>query len=454
MVLFTLNELNDTVTNTTGFVVQGPVTENPITAAPILDLSMSITDWNKVFAIGDNIYHTYSGVLPELKHKVNLAGTMPTISANATDGTYTSGYTLATTTGSGSGGVISSITVSGNGTDAVTSVIFGTAGSGYAVGNTITITGNFGNGSESLGVYTIVAADLNSAGGFISGSTLGTKDLTDPGTGNAEDEEDGTKLQEPNETDQTIASDAIRSFIYGITGARGQDGLYSNVATINALIDTLLTRPTTDGSSANTDLVHKLKAKIDTADAMTDTTATAANLARQLKLICLAGDADRLGNGANEIYHTGNILSNLVGELDGLATGLTDGTYTHGTNSVTITLATTGGNAVTSAASGISMIVRGGRVAGVKFTTVGEGYQVGQTLTFTTNISGSSVAMNAYTIVAGDIDNDGAFTNNLYNFLFEATDTLNFQLSVAPLASGAIGGQTTKNFHIKITMVA
>ena len=451
MVLFTLNELNDTVTNTTDFAVQGPVAENAITAAPILNLAMSIAGWNKVFAIGDNIYHTYSGVLPVLKHKANLAGTMPTINAGATDGTYTSGYTLATTTGSGSGGVISSITVDSN---AVTSVIFGTAGSGYVVGDTITITGDFGQGSEALGAYTIVAADLNSAGGFISGSTLATKDLTDPETGNADDHDDGTKLQEPNETDQTIASDALRSFIYGITGARGQDGLYSNVATINALIDTLLTRPTTDGNSANTDLVHKLKAKIDTADAMTDSNAAATNLARQLKLICLAGDADRLGNETNEIYHSDNILSNIAGELDGLATDLTDGTYTHDTNSVSIELATTGGNAVTSVASGISMIVRGGRVAGVKFTTAGEGYQVGQTLTFTTNISGSSVAMNAYTIVAGDLDNDGAFTNNLYNFLFEETDTLNFQLSVAPLASGAIGGQSTKNFHIKITMVA
>lgn len=447
MVLFTLNELNSTLTNVVAFAVQGPVTENPISAAPTLDLSMPISEWNKVFAIGDNIYHTYSGVLPALDHTVNLANTMPTIGANATNGTYTTGFTSTpATNGSGSGAAVSSITVSGNGTDAVSSVIFGTSGSGYAVGNTITITGNFGNGSEALGAYTIVAADLNSDGGFISGSTLATKDLTDPGTGNAASAADGLKLQEPAETNQTIASDAIRAFVFQITGARGQDAIYSNIANINSAIDALLL------GTISTGLVFKLKAKLDTADAMTDSTATVANLARQLKLICLAGAPDRLGSGSGEIYHTGNILSNIVGELDGLATGLTDGTYTHGTNSISIVLATTGGNAVTSAASGISMIVRGGRVAGVKFTTVGEGYQPDQTLTFTTNISGSSVEMNGYTVVAGDIDNDGAFNNNLYNFLFAAGDTLNFQATIAPETT--ITGPSSKNFHVKITMVA
>lgn len=347
MVDFILNGLNQTVEVTTDFVEEQAAAETAIDA-PVLDLTMTATSFNTLFAFGENIYHTYPGELPALVH-----------------------------------------------------------------------TGD--------------------------SSTLATKNLTS-GTGNA-------ALQEPEETDQTIADDTIRHFVFEITGARNQTGLYSNVATINTEIDDLLIK--TDGvtGASATQLPLKLQHTIGEADNKTDTLTTTANLVRQLKLN--VGSSRLIGASNGDIYHSSNILSNLVGELDALATGLTDGTYTHGTNSVTITLATTGGNAVTSAASGISMIVRGGRVAGVKFTTAGEGYQAGQTLTFTTNIAdtgSAATAMTGYTVVAGDLDNSGGFTNNLYNFLFKASDTLSFQVGVNPKSGSSFANQTTKNYKIKINM--
>lgn len=274
-------------------------------------------------------------------------------------------------------------------------------------------------------------------------STLATKNVTS-GSGNA-------ALQEPEETDQTIASDTIRHFVYQITGARNQTGLYANIAAVNTEIDNLLilTNGATGGSA--TQLPLKLQHTIGQANNLTDTTNTAANLARQLKLLV---GASRLVVG--ELYATSNILSNLVGDLSGVngAVNYTDGVYTTGGSGnagKTFSMTTTG-SGETAAIS--SVTIRDNNVVGVVFSNAGTGYAAGDTVTITTDIvsTGSGVAMTAYTLVAGDIANGGALSNKLYNFLFKASDTLSFQVGVNPKSGSDFANQTTKNYKIKITM--
>jgi len=470
MVNFVLSGLNESVTQTTNLATQGiengTATES---TGPVLNLTMNASLWNGIFSIGENIYRTYSSELPELKHSITLSGNLNSITASGgntlANGTHTSGISFTDEAGSGAnangtGGVISSITVTGN---AVTSVIFSTSGSGYLAGNTITITCTELNGGGALGAYTVVAGDLNSAGGFISGSTLATKDITDPGTGAASIASDGVKLQEPEETTQTIADDVIRSFLFGIHNLRGQDGLYSNISTVNSQIDGLLT------DTGGSDFVTKLKAKIDVAtntngqtdnDGLTDSTTTDVNLSRQLKLICLANDPTRLtDNSATDIYHANNILSHLPGRLDNLVSGsLTDGVYSTGGSgnagkTFSVAIGENGAGSVGTDVVVSEITVRGTKVAGIKFSNVGADFVVGNTLTFTTDIAStnSSVAFdNAYTIAATDIDNDGKLNKTLFNFLFEANDTLSFQCTIVPTGSPA--NQDSKNYNIKVTM--
>ena len=329
MVSFTLNGLNNTVTNVTGFVATTAATENAVDA-PELDLTMAASAWNTVFSFGEKIFHTYSAELPDLVH-----------------------------------------------------------------------TGD--------------------------SSTLGTKNLT-AGTNNK-------ILQEPEETNQTIAHDAIRWWIYGITGVRNQDILYSNIGIINDSIDALLVGTT------STDLVHKLKASLDSADNLTETNTTTANLSRQLQLLTLSSAPDRLGNASGEMYNAANLLSNLVGDLTSVTSGDSDAVLTSG-----FTLSATGSGS--SAVIG-SVTIRGGKIVGVVFSTAGAGYAVGDIITIAhENINGGTGV--TYTLVAGDLDNNGGFTNGLYNFLFSAGDTLTFQVTIVP--DTTISGPTSKNYAIKITM--
>lgn len=363
MVNFVLSGLNANVaqTSTNALTTVTAATETE-SIGPVLNLTIPAAEWNKVFSIGDNIYHTYSGVLPTLD-----------------------------------------------------------------------------NNSDS--------------------TTLATKNLTDPGTGAAEDEEDGVKLQEPEETAQTIADDCIRAFIFKITDTRGQQGLYSNIADLNTEIDTLLTSTAGTPAADSTTLINKLKWSILSANGLTDSTTTVANLSRQLKLLCLASDSSRLtADSATDMYHANNILSNLVGDLSGVSgsTSYTDGTYTQGTSNIDIAVSSANGTASgTGTSAAISTItIRDNKVVGVTFSNVGSGYKVGNILTISTNIlagSGDKVAMaNTYTLVAGDLDNAGGFTNKLFNFLFEANDTLSFQLTITPHTTPT--QPVAKVYNIKITM--
>ena len=333
MVSFTLNGLNNTVTNVTGFVATTAATENTVDA-PELDLQMTASAWNTVFSFGEKIFHTYSAELPDLVHNVDS-------------------------------------------------------------------------------------------------STLGTKNLT-AGTGNK-------ILQEPEETEQTIADDVIRWWIYKITGVRNQDILYSNIGTINGAIDALLVGTT------STDLVYKLKASLDNADNLTETNTTTANLSRQLQLLTLSGAPDRLGNESGEMYNSANLLSNLVGDLTSVTSGDPDAVLTSG-----FTLSDNGSSVTEDAVIG-SVTIRGGKIVGVVFSTAGAGYAVGDVITITHASINSGTGV-TYTLVAGDLDNNGGFTNGLYNFLFSAGDTLTFQVSIGPNTTNAISGPTSKNYAIKITM--
>ena len=409
-------------------------------------MAITVSGLNGGVALND-----YTVVADDLSDGAFIATTMTgTLAGLSIPTEYTRNITIAGGTGqglTGTGAVIGSILTNGG---VVKNIKFGTSGSGYAVSDTLAITLI----TTVLTDYTVLAADLNSAGGFISGSTLETKDITDPGDGAASTAADGVKLQEPEETDQTIAADAIRSFIFGITNSRGQQGLYSNISTINAEIDTLLT---TDGNTPAADatlLVNKLKYSIQQANGDTDSNNDVGNLSRQLKLLCLAGDATRLTDDtATDMYASTNVLSNIVGDLSSVSGEVTyvDGIYTHGTGSKSFSFVKSGNPAATAAVID-KITIRNGKVAGVTFSDAGAGYAAGETLTITTNIltTTANVAMTAYTLVAGDLDADGAFNNKLHNFLFEAGDSLSFQVAINP--KNTPSNQENKNYNIKVTM--
>ena len=137
MVNFLLNGLNNTVTNTVDFARTSAATESAI-VAPTADLYMTASQWNTLFAYGNNIYRTYSGVLPSLvSHGLNF-----------------------TTNGDGTGAVVDYVT-----TDAtnITDIKFASGGARFRVGNTITFNMSSQGTSVdnvSASAYTLVAGDL------------------------------------------------------------------------------------------------------------------------------------------------------------------------------------------------------------------------------------------------------------------------------------------------------
>ena len=223
---------------------------------------------------------------------------------------------------------------------------------------------------------------------------------------------------EPEEINQTIADNVIRTWVKQITGVYNQTSLYSNIATINSQIDTLITGNGTDEDH----LVYKLKQTLNNANGLTDATTTANNITRHLKTQ-LESDSDssiRFTSNVGKMYHTDNILSNLVGDLSGVTSGDTDAVLTSG-----FTLSATGSG--TGAVIG-SVTIRGGKIVGVVFSTTGSGYAVSDVLSITHADINSGTAV-TYTLTTGDVDNNGGFANNMYNFLFESGDSIIFQLN-------------------------
>ena len=258
--------------------------------------------------------------------------------------------------------------------------------------------------------------------------TLATEDLTATNI-----------IVEPEETNQTIADNVIRTWVKQIHGVANQTILYSNIATINSEIDTLLTGDDTDENH----LVYKLKESLDSANGLTDSNTTVTNICRNLKTMLEAdsSSSSRLSSNSGKIYHVDNILSNLVGDLSNIVSGQTNGTYTS-SNNISFSNTGNGSGGVLS-----SITILGGEIVGIKFSSAGSNYAVGDVLTFSaTGVTFS----NTYTLVAGDIDNNGGFSNNLYYFLFESGDSIIFQLTIIPPTVPT--NITSKNYAIKITM--
>ena len=445
--------------------------------------------------------------------------------------------TIAVSGGSGVGVIVDTLTIV---SDEITDITFASRGYGYAADETFTFTSVDANGTSRVSAaYTLLTADLNTDGSVkditgkaiakasgdayhgdsirINRRSLATVELSTPA---------GTALQEPEEVGQTIADDAIRHFMYGITGNYNQQGTFSNIETINTTLDTLLT-----GTGGST-LDAALKTSIAAANGDTDANTDIGNLSRQLMLQVSSGEAARLTSNAFGQYHDDNVLSNFVGDLssitsttgtyttaDGIAattdgsgsgeelesiivrdskvvgvkfskpgsghsvgdvitltgSGLKAGTY-NGTVTTTPSdmgagtytdVALTGGTAGTGAKATI-VVADATTITSITITTPGSGYANGETITLATNAVGGSnsivltlatsdigtVTFGAtYTLVAGDLDADGGFSNNLYNFTFEANDTLTFQITVAPKSDAANAGQTSINYAAKITMI-
>lgn len=277
-------------------------------------------------------------------------------------------------------------------------------------------------------IYRTYSSQLPILDNHTNSETLATEDLDETNI-----------IIEPEETDQTIADNVIRTWVKQITGVQNQTSLFSNIAIINSDLDTLLTSSEND----ETHLVYKLKASLDTANGLTDQNTDVNNIPRDLKtqLAADSGSANRLTTNTGQIYHTDNILSNLVGDLSGIATVDSDGTYTSNLSFVYSGTATT-------VATLSHVTIRGGKLAGVRFSSAGSGYTVGQTITITND----GTSYTAYTLIAGDLDNNNGFTNNLYNFLFISEDSITFQLTMAPKGNSTFPNQISKNYAIKIVM--
>jgi hypothetical protein len=277
-------------------------------------------------------------------------------------------------------------------------------------------------------IYRTYSSQLPILDNHANSETLATEDLDETNI-----------IIEPEETDQTIADNVIRTWVKQITGVQNQTSLFSNIAIINAHLDTLLTSSGND----ETHLVYKLKASLDNANGLTDQNTDVNNIPRDLKtqLAADSGSANRLTTNTGQIYHTDNILSNLVGDLSGIATVDSDGTYTSNLSFVYSGTATT-------VATLSHVTIRGGKLAGVRFSSAGSGYTVGQTITITND----GTSYTAYTLIAGDLDNNNGFTNNLYNFLFISEDSITFQLTMAPKGNSTFPNQISKNYAIKIVM--
>jgi hypothetical protein len=277
-------------------------------------------------------------------------------------------------------------------------------------------------------IYRTYSSQLPILDNHANSETLATEDLDETNI-----------IIEPEETDQTIADNVIRTWVKQITGVQNQTSLFSNIAIINSDLDTLLTSSGND----ETHLVYKLKASLDTANGLTDQNTDVNNIPRDLKtqLAADSGSANRLTTNTGQIYHTDNILSNLVGDLSGIATVDSDGTYTSNLSFVYSGTATT-------VATLSHVTIRGGKLAGVRFSSAGSGYTVGQTITITND----GTSYTAYTLIAGDLDNNNGFTNNLYNFLFISEDSITFQLTMAPKGNSTFPNQISKNYAIKIVM--
>jgi hypothetical protein len=86
-------------------------------------------------------------------------GTVPTNSNSIANGTYYTGLSVATTTGSGTGAKVQTLTIDSG---AVTGLTFSDGGSGYAAADTITVSYSSGSTTTALDAYTIVADDLTS----------------------------------------------------------------------------------------------------------------------------------------------------------------------------------------------------------------------------------------------------------------------------------------------------
>jgi hypothetical protein len=516
-----------------------------------VDSSNQITDFEfsevgSGFSSGDTLTVTINGSAFNALTLANadLTGSLKTTalaSKTITFGNIAGDYANDVITISGGGGtgiIVDTLTV--NSSNQITDITFAGRGYGYQASETLTFTSVDVNGDSRVsGGYILLSGDLNSDGSVknitgktiakasgadyhdastrINKRTLATVELSTPA---------GTTLQEPEEVEQTIADDAIRHFLFGITGNYNQQESFSNIETINTTIDTLLT-----GTVGST-LDAKLKTSIADANSDTDADTDIGNLARQL-MLQVQSDAARLTNNAFGQYHDDNVLSNFVGDLSGITS--TTGTYT-----------TADGIAATTDGYGSheeleSIVVRDGKVAGVKFskpgyghmagekitltgsglkagtyngtvtttptdmvagtytdvtltggtagtgakatvivggetsitsitiTTPGSGYANGETITLAADAVGGATSIvltlatsdigtvafssTTYTLVQGDLDADGGFSNNLYNFTFEANDTLTFQVTVAPKADAPNAGQTSINYAAKITMI-
>lgn len=244
---------------------------------------------------------------------------------------------------------------------------------------------------------------------------------------------------EPEEISQTIADNVIRTWVKQIHGVENQTSLYSNIEIINSELDNLLI----DTNNNENNLIYKLKEKLNNANGLTDSNTTVTNICRNLKTMLEAdsSSSSRLSSNSGKIYHVDNILSNLVGDLSNIVSGQTNGTYTSSNN---ISFSNTGNGS-----GGIlsSITILGGEIVGIKFNSAGSNYAAGDVLTFSaTGVTFS----NTYTLVAGDIDNNGGFSNNLYYFLFESGDSIIFQLTIIPPTVPT--NITSKNYAIKITM--
>jgi len=258
-----------------------------------------------------------------------LTSALSTISTNSiTTVTGTTGSLSATTNGSGTGGVFSIVKTSGS---LITSITATTAGSGYAVGDTLTFASSSIDTAADV-VVTLAAADIVNAVSFTletldkgilfnnRGGTDGTTSTNSAITGGSGSIYSGSsdnvrwEVQNPNTTDGT----------FDLLIRRGDDNYNTRI-----VLETW-TNLSLDPKSDNyiSKVIGDQKYQYNSTENYIEITGSYANASRYVRVASVTSKTP------NYFDNAGNAKTQYTGSLPAAGSGSVDGTFSSGTGNV------------------------------------------------------------------------------------------------------------------------
>jgi hypothetical protein len=372
-------------------------------------------------------------------------------------GTYTSGFGVTITYASRTKPTITKVVV---GSDTAVTEIVGNGGGGLIAGDKL----NIKVGNIALGPLTLVNGNLT--GGVLASSTANM--ITNQGQGATAPTNSGSKvvanisrqlllqLAESEGGSARLTDDdmfaltniqpfttpyangnsignatyynAVLSFETDNTSANGQDGAvirYMKVETINNQSLVTEIRFETAGTADKREVGETLTFTIN-----------GVQVTGTLQLT-----TDHVDNDNATYTNHGEMVTTAITSLTLDATGIADGIYcgvlNDGTEGISI-VAGIGTNTGTGTGAKVDAVLISGGIPYIRMANGGRGYAHGNTFTITISspiLSGSiSITSKALTgggLATADLTEDGAVLA-YYKFKFEASDTLNFKLTVNP----------------------